>query len=125
MNFILGFFGNIGTAVVSWAVGGVVRSFVETELKKHADNLKDDVISKIKGDVKKVDDKDLQEMARYAVRYVAKNFPDIDNSEKLQKAITTLQSITPPAVDFFFSDAALRGIIEAAYRDFKKELSNI
>jgi len=125
MNFILGFLGNIGTGIASWAVGGVVRSFVETELKKHSDNLKEDVISKIKSDVNKVDDEDLQEMARYAVRYVAKNFPDIDNSEKLQKAIKTLQSITPPVVDFFLSDAALRGIIEAAYRDIKKELSNI
>lgn len=125
MNFILGFLGNIGTGIVTWAVGGVVRSFIEEELRKQAEALKTSVIEKIQADVKKVDDEDLQNAARYAVRYVAKNFPTIENSEKLQKAILTFQSITPPVLDFFISDAAIRGIIETAYRDMKKELSSI
>jgi len=125
MNFLIGALGNIGAKLISWAIGGVVRSFVEEELRKQVDSLKDSVIDKISSDVKKVDDEDLKNIAKSAVRYVAKNFPDIDNAEKLKKAISTFQSITPPAVDFFISDAAMRGIIEAAYTDFKKELSNL
>jgi len=125
MNFLMGLFGKVGAGLVSWAIGGIVRSFVEEELRKQVDSLKDSVIDKINSDVKKVDDEDLKNIAKSAVRYVAKNFPDIDNSEKLKKAISTFQAMTPPAVDFFISDAAMRGIIEAAYSDFKKDLSTL
>jgi hypothetical protein len=125
MKFIMSALGAAGGSLLNWALGSVIRSFVEKEIQTHIENLTHAVSAKMGSNISKIEDENLAQAAKYAVRYVATNFPDIKNDEKLQKSIDTFLTLTPPAVDFFISDDAVRGMIEKAYREFKKDLSNL
>jgi len=125
MKFIMSALGAAGGSLLNWALGSIIRSFVEKEVQTHIENLTHAVSAKMGSSISKIDDDNLAQAAKYAVRYVATNFPDIKNDEKLQKSIDTFLTLTPPAVDFFISDDAVRGMIEKAYREFKTDLSNL
>ena len=121
MNFIF----KIGQGLLTWAIGGMLRSYIEEEIKKQAHEITKKMAFNVKSELSSIDDADLRLSASYAVRYVARKFPEISNDEKLQKAISTIQTLTPPGVDFFISDATLREVIENAYREFKAELQTL
>lgn len=117
-----GFFGGIGKDVLVWTIGGAVSILIVNEIRKFLNDLKDNMIRKVKAEIANVEDENLREAARHVVRYIAGQFPEISGDEKLQLAIKKLQEITP---DILVPDDKVKVLVESAYSDFKRELQSV
>ena len=80
------------------------------------------MVQKVDKEIEKIDNEELEIASRQVVRYIAQKMPDADNSIKLQAAILRIKQIVPNVV---ISDDKIETFIEAAYLDFKRELSKI
>lgn len=105
-----------------WVVGATAGAFVTGWIGKKAHEYEQIALQTAKQKLESIQNDNLRQAARYAVRFIAQTMPTASNSAKLKAAIKVAQEATP---NFIVSDDKVRVIAEAEYMDFKQGLANI
>jgi len=112
----------LAVGVAQWGLGlalsGLVANSIKKEFKKFGQGFTLEVNTKINS----INDPDLKEMVRHAVRYGAHRFPDASGSQKLDMAIKAVQDATP---NWIISDDKIKELLQNAYNDLKGDLDKI
>lgn len=99
-------------------IGGLVYKAVKQELSKFGNA----IVLQTKDQITSIDDPDLREMVRYAIRYAATRLPDVKGNERLEAIIKAIQDATP---NFIISDDQLRDLIESEFLRIKSGLASL
>lgn len=112
----------VNSTVVQWGLGlvfgGIFLGMIRSQIKKIGDG----IVLAANNQINSLDDPDLKEMARHAIRYAAKRLPNSSGSDKMQAAIKAIQDATP---NFIISDAQIKELIQNEYDQIKGELETI
>ncbi len=116
------FLGSLGKQALMWTVGITISAFIANKIRVFISNFTTCIVSKLKSQISNIQDENLREIARHVVKYVASQFPDISNSDKMQMAIKKVQELTP---DIIVTDDKVKVLIESAYVDLKTQLKSV
>ena len=101
---------------ITIALGTAFYSLIKNEVVK----IRNSLILEINAQVTSIDDPDLKEIVRHAIRYAAKRLPNATGNERLDLVIKAVQDATP---NFIISDSQLEILIQTEYEAIKDKLS--
>lgn len=116
------FLTGLGKQAVMWTVGITISAFIANKIRVFISSFTTCIVSKLKSEISNIQDENLREVARHVVKYVASQFPDVSNSDKMQMAIKKVQEMTP---NIIVTDDKVKVLIESAYVDLKTQLKSI
>lgn len=108
--------------IAQWAIGIAIGGMAIKWLSDQISRIRNTIYLSVNSKISSIDDPDLKEMVRFAIRYSAKRFPDVSGDEKMLMVIKAVQDATP---NWIISDEQIKTIIQSEYNSLKDQLQKI
>ena len=117
MNFLNG----VGGTIVKWGAPIVFGGYILKKIQDEVAKVRAGIVLEVNAKIKDINDPDIQEIVRHAIRYAAHRMPDASKSAQVAAVVKAVQDATP---NWIISDDQVKQIIESLWDGTLSDMAN-